>query len=107
MAENVASRVIEEMQSTTDADLRAITETLKEVQQKLDKIEKRLTDPRTARILPLRQFQHVPDASQDRFTIDEAVSDEINQFFQKEKACTFEPNAKPCDHCGMCSARGF
>jgi len=25
----------------------------------------------------------------------------------KEKACTFEPNGKPCDHCAMCSSRGF
>ena len=23
------------------------------------------------------------------------------------KACTFEPNGKPCDDCAMCSARGF
>lgn len=25
----------------------------------------------------------------------------------KIKACTFEPNGKPCDDCAMCSARGF
>ncbi len=23
------------------------------------------------------------------------------------KACTFEPNGKPCDECAMCSTRGF
>ncbi len=25
----------------------------------------------------------------------------------QEKTCTFEPNEKPCDHCSMCSSRGF
>jgi hypothetical protein len=24
-----------------------------------------------------------------------------------EKMCSFEPNGKPCDHCSMCSSRGF
>lgn len=24
-----------------------------------------------------------------------------------EKACAFEPNDRPCDHCSMCTARGF
>jgi hypothetical protein len=28
-------------------------------------------------------------------------------FFEKEKTCSVEPGGKPCDHCAMCSARGF
>jgi hypothetical protein len=28
-------------------------------------------------------------------------------FFEKEKTCSVEPGSKPCDHCAMCSARGF
>jgi hypothetical protein len=36
----------------------------------------------------------------------EAVS-ELVEFFENEKTCTVEPGGKPCDHCGMCSARGF
>jgi hypothetical protein len=45
--------------------------------------------------------------SQERFNINEAIVDELVEFFEKEKACSFEPNGKPCDHCAMCSSRGF
>ena len=44
--------------------------------------------------------------SQERFGIDEAVS-ELVDFFEREKVCSVEPGGKPCDQCGMCSARGF
>jgi hypothetical protein len=45
--------------------------------------------------------------SQEQFAgIGEAVS-ELVEFFEREKTCNVEPGGKPCDHCGMCSARGF
>ena len=45
--------------------------------------------------------------SQEQFTgIGEAVS-ELVEFFEREKTCSVEPGGKPCDHCGMCSSRGF
>jgi hypothetical protein len=44
--------------------------------------------------------------SQERFGIDDAVT-ELVDFFEKEKVCTVEPGGKPCDHCAMCSTRGF
>ncbi len=45
--------------------------------------------------------------SQEQFEgLGEAVS-ELVEFFEREKTCTLEPGAKPCDHCGQCSARGF
>ena len=44
--------------------------------------------------------------SEERFGIDEAVS-ELVEFFEREKVCNVEPGGKPCDHCGMCSSRGF
>lgn len=44
--------------------------------------------------------------SEERFGIDEAVS-ELVEFFEREKVCNVEPGGKPCDQCGMCSARGF
>jgi hypothetical protein len=45
--------------------------------------------------------------SQEQFAgLGEAVS-ELVEFFESEKTCTVEPGAKPCDHCGLCSARGF
>ena len=51
---------------------------------------------------------YVPAAhpSQERFGIDDAVS-ELVDFFEREKVCSVEPGGKPCDQCGMCSARGF
>lgn len=44
--------------------------------------------------------------SDERFGIDEAVSEMVD-FFEREKTCNLEPGDKPCDHCGMCSSRGF
>src|SRR5438270_6945379 len=45
--------------------------------------------------------------SQEPFTgIGEAVS-ELVELFEREKTCNVEPGGKPCDHCGMCSSRGF
>lgn len=45
--------------------------------------------------------------SQEKFEIAEAIADAIFDGVHKEKACSFEPNGKPCDHCSMCSSRGF
>ena len=44
--------------------------------------------------------------SDERFGISEAVS-ELVDYFESEKMCGMEPGGKPCDHCGMCSSRGF
>jgi hypothetical protein len=49
----------------------------------------------------------VAHPSQARFTVAEAIADAIIGAKSKEKTCTFEPNGRPCDHCGMCSSRGF
>jgi hypothetical protein len=48
----------------------------------------------------------VQHPSQERFGVDEAVS-ELVDYFEREKMCNVEPGGKPCDHCAMCSARGF
>ena len=49
----------------------------------------------------------VSHPSQEQFEgLGEAVS-ELVEFFEREKTCTVEPGGKPCDHCGMCSSRGF
>jgi hypothetical protein len=47
-----------------------------------------------------------PHPSQERFEIGEAVA-ELVDHFEREKMCELEPGGRPCDHCGMCSARGF
>lgn len=45
--------------------------------------------------------------SQERFGIEEATVAELVEFFESEKKCSIEPGGKPCDHCSMCSTRGF
>lgn len=45
--------------------------------------------------------------SQERFGVEEATVTELVDFFEKEKTCSIEPGGKPCDHCAMCSSRGF
>lgn len=44
--------------------------------------------------------------SQEKFAVDEAVSEMVD-FFEGEKICQMEPGDKPCDHCALCSSRGF
>lgn len=49
----------------------------------------------------------VSHPSQERFhDVGEAVA-EFVEFVSGEKTCNVEPGGKPCDHCGMCSSRGF
>lgn len=56
----------------------------------------------------LRDFNRsVEHASQERFGLEEATVTELVEFFQSEKKCSVEPGGKPCDHCAMCSSRGF
>jgi hypothetical protein len=44
--------------------------------------------------------------SQEKFGVEEATVSELVDFFEKEKMCSLEAG-KPCDHCDMCSSRGF
>ncbi len=45
--------------------------------------------------------------SEERFGVEEAVVSELVNFFESNKTCSLEPGSKPCDHCAMCSSRGF
>lgn len=59
---------------------------------------------------PWLSGMYVPAAahpSQERFGIEEAAVSELVDFFEGEKKCELEPGGKPCDHCEMCSTRGF
>lgn len=49
----------------------------------------------------------VSHPSQEKFGVEEAVVSELVDYFEKEKICGVEPGGKPCDHCDMCSSRGF
>jgi hypothetical protein len=55
-----------------------------------------------------RDFHTAPNhPSQERFGVEEATVAELVEFFESEKKCAIEPGGKPCDHCSMCSSRGF
>ena len=45
--------------------------------------------------------------SEEKFGVEEAAVSELVDFFEREKICELEPGGKPCDHCAMCSTRGF
>ena len=55
----------------------------------------------------VRSLQFAEHPSQERFGVDEAVVSELVEFFENEKKCSVDPSGKPCDHCAMCSSRGF
>lgn len=67
------------------------------------------TRPPTYARSPWLSGIYVPAAhpSQEKFGVDEAALSELVDYFEKEKTCSLEPGGKPCDHCSMCSTRGF
>ena len=82
-------------------DFAKLYASIEKLSHRLDKLESSL-NPQSAIRDP--QSTH---PSLEKFDVTEAIADEIFAGLQKEKACTFEPNGKPCDHCAMCSSRGF
>ncbi len=48
-----------------------------------------------------------PHPSEDKFGVEEATVAELVDYFEGAKKCDLEPGGKPCDHCSMCSSRGF
>jgi hypothetical protein len=87
-------------------DFSALQSSLEKINQRLDKIETQIafqnSNPQS-QILNPKSYH----PSQEKFAIAEAVADEIIEHLNTEKACQFEPNGKPCDHCSMCNSRGF
>mgnify|MGYP003390252772 CR=1 FL=1 len=83
-------------------DLASVFASIEKINHRLDKLEAsgassqlQVTGPQSAH------------PSQDKFAVLEAMADQVIDGLKKEKACTFEPNGKPCDHCSMCGSRGF
>jgi len=111
--------------SDVSAELAAMRAGLNELQRRLAQIESKvrsnpeITDTpdkgfASARPVPLTHSPwlagvnaSVSHPSQERFGVEEATVSELVDFFEKEKTCSVEPGAKPCDHCAMCSSRGF
>ena len=101
MAERIARRVSSGAAQSSDisSELAAMRATLNELQNRLVQIEAKVSTPRV----------HSPwsHPSLDRFGVEEATVSELVDYFQGEKQCSMEPGEKPCDHCAMCSSRGF
>jgi hypothetical protein len=106
MAERIARRVASgaapsagNSSSDVASELAAVRVSLNELQNRLVQIEAKVGSvPRV----------HSPwHPSLDRFGVEEATVSELVDFFQNEKQCSIEPGGKPCDHCAMCSSRGF
>ena len=106
MAERIARRVASgaapaapSSSSDVASELAAVRATLNELQNRLVQIESKVGSvPRV----------HSPwHPSLDRFAVEEATVSQLVDFFQNEKQCSMEPGGKPCDHCAMCSSRGF
>jgi hypothetical protein len=98
LAEKIA-RILES--DTRNMVLSELSDSIKKINERLTKIEASL-NPQTQTANP-----KTTHPSLEKFGIAEAIADEIFAGIKKEKACTFEPNGKPCDHCSMCNSRGF
>jgi hypothetical protein len=100
---NLAAKIAKLIEGESGAaDMTALRHSIEKLNERLDRIESKLDSPTPASAPALSSHP-----SQDRFAVVEAIVDEVFSQYQKEKACTFEPNGKPCDHCSMCSSRGF
>jgi len=106
------------------SELRAMRASLGELQRRLVEIEGRVRSatgepsvlaPTDNPSVTLRTYSPwlsgvnaaVIHPSQEKFGVEEATVSQLVDFFQNEKQCSMEPGGKPCDHCAMCSSRGF
>ncbi|HEV2837277.1 MAG TPA: hypothetical protein VGW58_18300 [Pyrinomonadaceae bacterium] len=114
VAERIARRVGAASAATGGKDisseLAAVRATLNELQNRLIQIESKVgaVGPAAPRMQsPWLGGLNTSHPSMERFGVEEATVSELVDFFQNEKACSLEPGGKPCDHCAMCSSRGF
>jgi hypothetical protein len=113
IAERVARRVAAapgpQINTDVGSELAAVRATLDELQNRLVQIESKIGSvPRVqSPWLAGVNATHASHPSMERFGVEEATVSELVDYFQNEKACSLEPGGKPCDHCAMCSSRGF
>jgi hypothetical protein len=131
IADRIARRVSADLPDSTDefsgselsSELAEMRASLGELQRRLGQIERRvrsgvadqITSPVDKGPVTLRTHSpwlaglnaSVSHPSQEKFGVEEATISELVDFFQNEKQCSMEPGGKPCDHCAMCSSRGF
>ena len=98
------------------AELAAMRASLSELQNRLIQIESKVSSGSSGYSSGVATpHMHSPwlagvntsHPSLEKFGVEEATVSELVDFFQGEKTCSVEPGGKPCDHCAMCSSRGF
>ncbi len=89
---------------TQGVDFYSLQSSLEKINQRLDKIETQIAFQNPKSQIPNPKSNH---SSQEKFPDLEELADELINGSQTEKACPYEPTGKPCDHCAMCSSRGF
>ena len=99
LAEKIAAILESE---SSNQDVASLFASIEKINHRLDKIEKAAARPPAE----IRTPQSI-HPSLDKFDIAEAIADVVFDAKLREKTCTFEPNGRPCDHCSMCSSRGF
>lgn len=98
--QKLAEKLLKILESgSNNPDLASIFASIEKINHRLDKLESSQQAP--------VQISSINHPSLEKFSIAEAIADAIFDTKSKEKACTFEPNGKPCDHCSMCNSRGF
>ena len=103
-AGNIAEKIallLQENENGSGDDLRA---SLEKINRRLDVIESQISFQNSKSQTPNPKSFH---PSQEKFSNLEELAVEIINSMQNEKACPYEPTGKPCDHCAMCSSRGF
>jgi hypothetical protein len=118
IADRIAKRVTSSGQhpspSTGDisSELAAMRASIGELQNRLVQIETKVRGGYAAAVAAPQMHSpwlggvNATHPSQERFGVDEATVSELVDYFQNEKGCSVEPG-KACDHCAMCSSRGF
>lgn len=132
IAERIARRVSAESSPSSrgqpsgevSSELAAVRAVLTDLQRKISQLEAKISvgavsNPVNSSLssTPRTTTTHSPwlaginssysHPSEERFGVEEATISEMVDFFEKEKMCSVEPGGKPCDHCAMCSSRGF
>ncbi|MGI8837399.1 MAG: hypothetical protein ACR2H4_12300 [Pyrinomonadaceae bacterium] len=132
IAERIARRVSAESSPSfrpqqsgeVSAELAAVRAGLSDLQRKISQLEAKINVGAVSKPInsslsntPRTATTHSPwlaginssysHPSEERFGVEEATVAELVDFFEKEKTCSVEPGGKPCDHCAMCSSRGF
>ena len=101
----LAEKIAQILQTETRSeDFHALHSSLEKINNRLDQIESQIAFQIPKFQIPNSKSHH---SSQEKFTNLEELADEIINNSQMEKACPYEPTGKPCDHCAMCSSRGF